>query len=287
MSIEALAMAGVDYMECDIDLEAWERCGQEQPPSYLLAEKHSSNHQNVKKGTTDDKLIIINGKKFTNSSSPCEETSCPSNGDGDDNHSRNDDGVTAPGGNPDLGLEDKMLRLTIETRIVPMKYRDWLHELVKEEIKKKDSSTEEWKIAMERSFNCIDNEALKEAIKVFCNKQVSGCSGAELLASFCGLSFFLFPHSSSSSFPNIVYNAVCIRVSVEPKKTIRKLPRVQHLYARWIGRLRSEDDEFEVLSSLHPTPAVCGFPTEEARVLIAEIGEYDPDVDGLRCSGHY
>ncbi|KAI7984759.1 hypothetical protein LOK49_LG14G00753 [Camellia lanceoleosa] len=64
--------------------------------------------------------------------------------------------------------------------------------------------------------------------------------------------------------------AVCVRVSVEPKKAIRKLPRVQHLYARLTGRLRSEDDEFEVLSSLHPTPAVCGFPTEEARVLIAE-----------------
>ncbi|KAI8019918.1 putative protein phosphatase 2C 24 [Camellia lanceoleosa] len=42
--------------------------------------------------------------------------------------------------------------------LVPMKCRDWLHELVKEEIEKKDSSTEEWKIAMERSFNRMDNE---------------------------------------------------------------------------------------------------------------------------------
>ncbi|CAL5349195.1 unnamed protein product [Camellia sinensis] len=64
--------------------------------------------------------------------------------------------------------------------------------------------------------------------------------------------------------------AICVRVSVEPKKAIRKLPRVQHLYARLTGGLRSEDDEFEVLFSLHLTPAVCGFPTEEARVLIAE-----------------
>ncbi|CAL5415638.1 unnamed protein product [Camellia sinensis] len=64
--------------------------------------------------------------------------------------------------------------------------------------------------------------------------------------------------------------AICVRVSVEPKKAIRKLPRVQHLYARLTGGLRSEDDEFEVLSSLHLTPAVCGFPTEEAHVLIAE-----------------
>ncbi|KAJ0959981.1 hypothetical protein J5N97_000237 [Dioscorea zingiberensis] len=33
--------------------------------------------------------------------------------------------------------------------------------------------------------------------------------------------------------------------------------------------------EFEILSSLHPSPAVCGFPTEEARVLIAETEVFD------------
>ncbi|KAL7201539.1 hypothetical protein ACSBR1_033275 [Camellia fascicularis] len=41
-----------------------------------------------------------------------------------------------------------------------MKCRDWLHELGKEEIEKKDSSTEEWKNAMERSFNRLDNEVI-------------------------------------------------------------------------------------------------------------------------------
>lgn len=69
--------------------------------------------------------------------------------------------------------------------------------------------------------------------------------------------------------------AVCVGVSVEPKKAIRKLPRVQHLYAQLTGRLRTEDDELKVLSSLHPTPAVCGFPTEEARILIAETEMFD------------
>ncbi|KAJ4712162.1 Isochorismate synthase, chloroplastic [Melia azedarach] len=68
---------------------------------------------------------------------------------------------------------------------------------------------------------------------------------------------------------------VCDRVVVEPKKAIRKLPRVQHLYARLAGRLRSEDDEFDILASLHPSPAVCGFPTEEARLLIAESELFD------------
>lgn len=30
--------------------------------------------------------------------------------------------------------------------------------------------------------------------------------------------------------------------------------------------------KFEILSMLHPTPAVCGWPTEEARDFIAETG---------------
>ena len=97
---------------------------------------------------------------------------------------------------------------------------------------------------------------------------------------------------------NSLSQDVCSFVVVEPKKAVRKLPRVQHLYAKLMGRLRSEDDEvigykfppkhmqigfpiliehcvsfqFEILSSLHPTPAVCGFPTDEARLLIAETG---------------
>lgn len=69
--------------------------------------------------------------------------------------------------------------------------------------------------------------------------------------------------------------AVCDSVVVEPKKAIRKLPRVQHLFAQLTGRLRREDEEFDFLSSLHPSPAVCGFPTEEARVLIAETELFD------------
>lgn len=37
--------------------------------------------------------------------------------------------------------------------------------------------------------------------------------------------------------------AVCNRVVMEPKKAVRKFPRVQHLHARLAGTLRSEDDE--------------------------------------------
>ena len=34
---------------------------------------------------------------------------------------------------------------------------------------------------------------------------------------------------------------------VEPKKAVRKLSRVQHLYAKLAGRLRSEDDEVKII----------------------------------------
>ncbi|XP_022932306.1 isochorismate synthase 2, chloroplastic-like isoform X3 [Cucurbita moschata] len=79
-----------------------------------------------------------------------------------------------------------------------------------------------------------------------------------------------------SNAPAFIGNtAVCDAVVVEPHKSVRKLPRIQHLYAQLAGRLRTKDDEFEILSTLHPTPAVCGFPTEEARDLIAETELFD------------
>ncbi|XP_075505043.1 isochorismate synthase, chloroplastic-like [Primulina tabacum] len=69
--------------------------------------------------------------------------------------------------------------------------------------------------------------------------------------------------------------AICSNTIVEPNKALRKLPRVQHLYAKLTGTLDKEDDEFKILSSLHPTPAVCGQPMEDARVFIVETESFD------------
>ncbi|XP_073107065.1 isochorismate synthase 2, chloroplastic isoform X2 [Elaeis guineensis] len=67
----------------------------------------------------------------------------------------------------------------------------------------------------------------------------------------------------------------CNEVLVEPSKALRKLPRVQHLSAELSGTLRNEDDEFDILTCLHPSPAVCGLPTEEARQFIEENEMFD------------
>ncbi|XP_039118562.1 isochorismate synthase 2, chloroplastic isoform X2 [Dioscorea cayenensis subsp. rotundata] len=69
--------------------------------------------------------------------------------------------------------------------------------------------------------------------------------------------------------------SICDEVLVEPSKALRKLPRVQHLCAQLSGRLMSEDDEFAILASLHPSPAVCGLPMEEARQFIKNNEMFD------------
>ncbi|XP_020087641.1 isochorismate synthase 2, chloroplastic-like isoform X4 [Ananas comosus] len=65
---------------------------------------------------------------------------------------------------------------------------------------------------------------------------------------------------------------LCSKILVKPSKSLRKLPRVQHLSAQLSATIRNEDDEFDILKSLHPSPAVCGLPTEEARRFIEENG---------------
>ncbi|KAK7858272.1 hypothetical protein CFP56_013028 [Quercus suber] len=56
MSIEALAMAGADYVECGINLEALERSEREQTPPHLLADEQSFNIGNEKKGA---EILIV------------------------------------------------------------------------------------------------------------------------------------------------------------------------------------------------------------------------------------
>ncbi|WJX62271.1 isochorismate synthase [Trifolium repens] len=69
--------------------------------------------------------------------------------------------------------------------------------------------------------------------------------------------------------------AVGKKVTIDSTKMVRKLLRIQHLFSQLTGWLRSEEDEFQILSSLHPSLAVCGFPTEEAQLLIAETEMFD------------
>ncbi|XP_074567291.1 isochorismate synthase 2, chloroplastic-like isoform X1 [Curcuma longa] len=68
---------------------------------------------------------------------------------------------------------------------------------------------------------------------------------------------------------------ICDDVIIQPCKALRKLPRIQHLSAQLSGRLRDKFCEFDILTSLHPSPAVCGLPMEDARRFINENETFD------------
>jgi menaquinone-specific isochorismate synthase len=68
----------------------------------------------------------------------------------------------------------------------------------------------------------------------------------------------------------------CSYVDSEPEPSIVSLANVQHLATLVEGRLSSPPaSALALVAALHPTPAVCGWPTEEARSLIAELERLD------------
>ncbi|KAL2498841.1 Uncharacterized protein Adt_24391 [Abeliophyllum distichum] len=58
MSIEALAMAGVNYTECGINLEPSDELELQPPPLYLVAEEKYLSFQDNKNAADVDKLLI-------------------------------------------------------------------------------------------------------------------------------------------------------------------------------------------------------------------------------------
>ena len=94
----------------------------------------------------------------------------------------------------------------------------------------------------------------------------------------------------------------CSYVDSEPEPSIVSLANVQHLASLVEGRLSSPAaDALTLVAALHPTPAVCGWPTAEAREIIRElealdrgrytgaVGWVDADGDGrfgvaIRCA---
>lgn len=68
---------------------------------------------------------------------------------------------------------------------------------------------------------------------------------------------------------------ICSQVFENPKIFVLKLSRVQHLYGKIRGVLRSDATDREILNLLHPTPAVGGVPKNIAREKIAELEGFD------------
>jgi len=72
---------------------------------------------------------------------------------------------------------------------------------------------------------------------------------------------------------------VCERLTASETR-VHAFSSVQHLSTRFHGTLLPGVSDGAVLSRLHPTPAVCGSPTEAARARIAEIEGFDRGLYG-------
>lgn len=62
MSIEALAMAGIDCIKCTINLEEVEHRDVEKTPQYLLAEQKPSTESETNEDQVDSETVAGEGK---------------------------------------------------------------------------------------------------------------------------------------------------------------------------------------------------------------------------------
>lgn len=72
-----------------------------------------------------------------------------------------------------------------------------------------------------------------------------------------------------------ILHQLCHSIGNLRKPSLLKLNKVQHLYTPCNGILFDEISDAEILPKLHPTPAVGGYPREQALTAIEEIEPFD------------
>ncbi len=66
-----------------------------------------------------------------------------------------------------------------------------------------------------------------------------------------------------------------VKLTIEETPHVKRLSHVQHLHTMISAQLNSKDDMTDLLESLYPTPAVCGFPKKLAFEAIQDIEYFD------------
>jgi len=72
---------------------------------------------------------------------------------------------------------------------------------------------------------------------------------------------------------------LCTHLESSPTH-VHALANVQHLRARFRGRLKESIRDRDILAALHPTPAVCGLPTDAALAAICRLEDFDRGLYG-------
>jgi len=74
---------------------------------------------------------------------------------------------------------------------------------------------------------------------------------------------------------NTTLKPLCATLQQENKFSLQKLRGSQHLITRFNGKLNEKITDQDIIEALHPTPAVGGFPTEDAMRAIGELEPFD------------
>lgn len=91
--------------------------------------------------------------------------------------------------------------------------------------------------------------------------------GLDLLASAKNLN----EHELTKQAVVTALKPFCSELEAEPKPSLLLLSNVQHLSTKVQGRLGGDADCLQLVAALHPTPAVCGLPANEALQTIREV----------------
>ncbi|MDZ4332173.1 MAG: chorismate-binding protein, partial [Pseudomonas sp.] len=73
---------------------------------------------------------------------------------------------------------------------------------------------------------------------------------------------------------------LCRSLNVADAPSLLKTARLWHLSTQIAGELDTPASALSLACRLHPTPALCGFPTAAAKRLIAELEPFDRGVFG-------
>ncbi len=85
----------------------------------------------------------------------------------------------------------------------------------------------------------------------------------------------LFEQRAVVNFIHNLLSNISDEIIFDDKPIIRKLPNIQHLWTEIKAKLRENTKMFDVLLTLHPTPAICGDPWKIAMYFILDMEMHD------------
>ena len=122
----------------------------------------------------------------------------------------------------------------------------------------------------ERLFRRIGNFIQSEAVAGTCGRGPDPASDDRLAGRLLASDKNRREHEIVIRRIESVLSPMVESLACDESPSVMRLRHVQHLMTTARGQLRSQFDDAQIISELHPTPAVCGWPVEQSREFIRE-----------------